>query len=200
MNYSTIKKIAINYSIDPSILEAVLQVEASGEGFFKDWNGLKRIKIQFEPHIFVRYLNKKGVQARLQRLEDGGYSVFVNGKLILKNKVDRQYKEWEAFNVASKIDSEVAMMATSWGLGQIMGFNHKLAGYDTVKEMVDCFKEDEEYQFLGMIEFIKSCNLLYKLKNLDWEGFARGYNGKHYAKYKYHTRLNNAYNKIKSRS
>lgn len=196
MNYSNVKKVAIKFDLDPKLIEALLIVETGGSGFFTDWNGLKRIKIQFEPHVFVRELKKRGFKARLTRAKSGMYSVIVNGKVILRNKVDRQFKEWEAFNAAWKISNECAMLSTSWGLGQIMGFNYKLAGFDSVDELVTISKKGEEYQLEAMICFIRNTKLLEKLKRKDWKGFARGYNGKYYYKYKYDTRLNDAYNRL----
>lgn len=196
-NYSSIKKVALTHDIDPNIIEALLLVETGGSGFFKDWNGRRRIKIQFEPHVFVRELKKIGVNARLRRARSGMYTVLVNEKVILRNKVDRQFKEWSAFNAAWEVDKTCTMLATSWGLGQIMGFNYKLAGFDSVDDMVTDFKKSEEVQLNAMLVFIQNTNLLGKLKRKDWKGFARGYNGKYYYKYKYDTRLNDAYNRAK---
>ncbi len=42
------------------------------------------------------------------------------------------------------IDPRVALEATSWGLGQIMGSNHVAAGYESAAEMVAAFLDSEE--------------------------------------------------------
>lgn len=198
INYTALSD---TFAIEPELLRAVVLVEAGKSGFFIDWNGDKRIKIQFEPHIFVRVLKRRGVKARLFRA--GRFrSVYVDGKFILMNKVDRQKKEWDAFNKAWKVDKEVTMLSTSYGLGQIMGFNYKLAGYDTVGQMLDHFKESEHNQIQGMIAFmqnrkVRGVSLLQMLKNKDFQSFARYYNGPGYKKYNYDTRIENAYKKFK---
>jgi len=44
-----------------------------------------------------------------------------------------------------------------------------------------------------MMRYIKKARLISKLQNHDWAGFARAYNGPAYARYKYHTKMQNAY-------
>jgi hypothetical protein len=134
---------------------AVQAVEAAGSGF-DQVTGL--IKIQFEPYYFRTYTG-----------------------IRVANGVEKQAAEWQAFNEAAKINAHAAMMSTSWGLGQIMGFNHKAAGYDTVEKMVDAFKVSEYNQMLGMLNFI--CNdarLVKAIHAKDWNTFARIYNGPGY--------------------
>ena len=103
---------------------------------------------------------------------------------------DAVYAEIEA---AYEMRSEAALMATSWGLGQIMGSNFKMTGSASVEEMVNQAMESEVNQLHHMIGFIKSSGLIDKLKALDWAGFAKGYNGPAYAKNAYDTKLAGAY-------
>ena len=44
-----------------------------------------------------------------------------------------QSSEWDAFHVAAALDANAAKRSISMGLPQIMGFNHKRIGYDTVE-------------------------------------------------------------------
>lgn len=159
--------LADRFGIELRALKAVLKVESSGSGFGK--NG--KVKIQFEPYHFKKYTG-----------------------IRIQNGVENQKAEYEAYFKAVEIDLQSAMLSTSWGLGQIMGFNYKAAGYKLLDNMVLSFNASEYYQLKGMLNFIKSNKKLYKaLKNKDWATFARYYNGKYYARFKYDTRLAEAY-------
>lgn len=162
--------LAKQYKLEYKSVNAVYSVESSGSGFDPK-TGL--IKIQFEPHWFERYTKTK-----------------------ILNGVEGQAKEWAAFNLAAKSDLHSAIMATSWGLGQVMGFNHKAAGYITPEAMVDAFKESEYNQLKGMLEFIKANPKMFAaLQAKDWATFAYYYNGKEYKEFKYDIRLATAYAK-----
>lgn len=199
MDKSIIKRIAKQLYLEPALVHAVVDVEANGDGFFTDWEGNERIKIQFEPHVFFRELKKRGRKVRKTKI-GSYYYIYVDGFFVLKNKVDKQYKEYDAFNKAFRIDPEATMLSTSWGLGQVMGFNHRVAGFSTVGEMVTAFRKSEHAQLLGMMNFIKNTRLnnvrlITHLHNRDWPQFAKGYNGKYYKRYNYDVRLERAYQK-----
>lgn len=158
------------YKLEYKAVNAVYTVESSGSGFDPN-TGL--IKIQFEPHWFEKYTKTK-----------------------IMNGVEGQPKEWAAFEEAAKSDLHSAIMSTSWGLGQVMGFNHKSAGYITPEAMVDAFKESEYNQLKGMLEFIKNTPSMFAaLQAKDWAIFAKFYNGPLYKNFNYDTRLAAAYAK-----
>ncbi len=144
--------------IEENALLAFILVESSGKGF----NG-KRLVIQFEPHKFEVYDNSG------------------QGTIWPHNKIDIQSKEWEAFNEAFKINPEAAMLSTSIGLPQIMGFHWKRLGYRSVGDMWDDFKVGELNQIKALIRFIETDS---RLKNAliskDWHSVASIYNGKFY--------------------
>lgn len=165
---STVAKIA---GYDPAAVRAVLAVETGGRGFDAKTG---KILIQFEPHWFRRYTKHK-----------------------IANEVSAQPLEWRAFNQAFRLNPTAAMLSTSWGLGQIMGFNHAAAGFATVDAMVDSFKESEANQLRGMLRFIRSKRALHKsLLDKDWRTFAHFYNGPAYAVHNYHGKLAAAYQRI----
>ena len=85
----------------------------------------------------------------------------------------------------------------SWGIGQVMGFNHKVAGFDTVNALVKNMVKDENAQLLAMANFIKGNNLAGALQRTNWVSFARGYNGRDFKKNEYDTRLAAAHTKYK---
>lgn len=175
-------RMARDLRLTEDIVRAVVEVEAAGSGF--DDHG--RIRMLFEPHVFWREL---GEGQQRSRAETAGVA----------------YQKWGAapypldsyprLERAMAIDRGDALRSASWGLGQIMGFNHKIAGYPTVESMVEDFRDDEERHLAAMLRFIRSEGLDDDLRELRWEGFARGYNGAGYAKNGYHLKLAAAYRK-----
>lgn len=98
-------------------IHAVLDVEARGSGF--DRQG--RPKMLFEPHIFHRML--KGEEREKA----------INLALAYP-RWKRSYPKdsYPRLKEAMKINPEAALKSASWGLGQVMGFNHGAAGFSTV--------------------------------------------------------------------
>lgn len=162
-------------------LRAVIEVETRGGGF--DVHG--RPKMLFEPHVFYRELS--GAE-REEAVRLG---------LAYRRWGERRYPRdsYPRLIQAMGINVDAALRSASWGLGQIMGFNHQMAGYLSAKEMVDGFLDDEEVHLAAMVEFIISCGLDDDLRREDWRGFARGYNGSGYAKHGYHTKLKASFGK-----
>lgn len=166
-----LKDMANEFSLERALVKTVIQVEAAGTGF-DDATGL--IKIQFEPYYFQKYTRTK-----------------------ILNGVELQPAEWAAYKKAEAIDAEKAMMSTSWGTGQVMGFNFAEAGFATVQQMVSVFKLSEYYQVRGMLLYIKANPVMYKaLVSHDWALFAEHYNGPKYAINKYDIKLKAAYLKF----
>lgn len=102
--------------------------------------------------------------------------------------------EYKRFWEAAQLNAEAAFKATSWGMFQIMGFNHKLAGYDSAQAMVESFKQGESFQLDAFMTFISSVKhkgklLIQWLREKNWAMFAEGYNGAGYAANKYDTKL-----------
>lgn len=162
-------------------IHAFLDVETKGNGF--DDRG--RPVILFERHIFHKYVpaakRAAAVAAGLANKTPGGYG-----------KASDQYPKLLR---AMDIDETAALMSCSWGLGQVMGFNHKAAGYPTVHAFVEAMKDDEELQLKAAIDFIKANKLDDELRRHDWAGFAFGYNGKNYKINDYDTKLADAFRK-----
>ena len=100
---------------------------------------------------------------------------------------------------AMEIDEKAALESCSWGRGQIMGFNHRLAGYPTVYAMVEAFKRSESEQLRGMVRFIKASGLVGPLKAGNARAFARGYNGRNYARGNYHGKIDAAWARWRER-
>lgn len=173
--------LADKYDLDEALIRAVNQVEAKGRGLTSSG----AVIALYEPHIAWRYSSgttRKNLEKAGLAYEKWGAAKYPKSSYP---RIDR------AAQIAGE---ELAATATSWGLGQIMGFNHKAAGYPTAVAMVKAFAESEAKQLEGMISFIKANPaMLAALKAKDWHGFARRYNGSGYQKNGYHLKLRNAY-------
>lgn len=177
---SDLPRIGATIGVGEDEVHAFLDVEARGSGF--DSKG--RPKMLFEPHIFYRELSG----AKRDRAVKAGLAYPRWKRNYPKDSYPRLAR-------AMAIDENAALRSASWGIGQIMGFNCKLAGYRNAREMVTAFLDSEAAQLEACIEFIKSNRLDDDLRNHDWRGFARGYNGAGYAKNDYHNKLRRAYEK-----
>lgn len=95
---------------------------------------------------------------------------------------------------------EPALKSASWGMGQIMGFNHQLVGYAAAVAMVDAMKAGEDAQLAAMAAFLHKNGLDQALVKRDWVAFARGYNGPQYWKNHYDVKLEQQYARFSSGS
>jgi len=163
-------------------IHAVLAVETAGGGFDK----LGRPRMLFEPHVFNREL-APGLKLTAAQGQGLAYPKWGTKPYPADS--------YGAFERAFRIDPAAALRSASWGIGQIMGFNHKAAGYASAGDMVAAFCESEKAQLDAMISFIVSEGLDDDLRRHDWSGFARGYNGAGYATHGYHMKLAAAFAK-----
>jgi hypothetical protein len=158
-------------------LLAVVTVETSGCGFLTD----RRPMILFERHIFSKQTKSKfDAQAPdISNPTPGGYS---GGAA-----------EYTRLAKAVQLDRTAALNSSSWGIGQIMGFNFAQAGYKDVETMVRKNMEAEDEQLTAMANFLKSSGLDRPLAAQDWASFARGYNGPNFSRNLYDSKLAAAY-------
>ena len=156
---------------------AVLAVETKGFGFLSD----RRPQILFERHIFHKRTNGRhdAGNADVSNAAAGGY---VGGA-----------GEYLRLQKAIALDRDAALQSASWGVGQVMGFNHGIAGFSSVTAMVDAMVRDENAQLLAVANFIKNKKLSSALQRQDWRAFAAGYNGADFARNHYDTKLAEAH-------
>lgn len=166
---------------DAASIWTVISVETSGVGFLAD----KRPKILFERHIFSRQTGGKYDESNpdISNPSPGGYGA--SGA-----------HQHERLQAAIALDREAALKSASWGLGQIMGFNYQSAGFQDVEEMVSGMKDSENSQLMAMMNFMNGNRLDVFLREKDWAGFARGYNGPNYAINQYDVKLASFYEKF----
>jgi len=183
-----ILQVANEEDLDPAAIKAVIKVESRGTGFYED----RRPLILFEGHILWRELKKVGIDpAKHQKgNEDILYPRWT--KSHYTGRADGEYKRLEK---AKKIHEDAALRSASWGMFQIMGFNHESSGFDQVKGFVDTMHANEYEQIKAFINFLHSENIYQYLKNKDWAGFARRYNGPAFRKNEYDTKLQVAFDK-----
>jgi hypothetical protein len=179
--------VANELGVEEAALRAVLSVETGGSGF--DVAG--RPKALFERHIFYRLLNSQPDKQSAAVSAGLAYSKW--GEHPYPRGSDSVYAE---INAACEIDLECALGATSWGLGQIMGNNHRMVGFASAQDMVEAAKDSEINQLRQMAAFIRAAGLLDELQRKDWAGFAKGYNGPAFAQNQYDAKLAAAFERF----
>lgn len=186
---SIIEKLAEQFSIEPALLLTVQLVEVgeSNRGFFGDGRPI----VLFEGHIMYRELkNAFGKVFADQKAEEYPSIVY---KRWDKSKYEGGVKEWDRLELASSIDESCAYMSTSWGMFQIMGFNYSSCGCSCIHEFVYKMSKSWLDQFKLGLHFMYNTGCLKLLKEHDWEGFARKYNGPGFKVNAYDQKLKNAY-------
>jgi len=157
---------------------AVIQVESSGAGYLED----RRPKILFERHLFHRATGGSFdlTHPDISDPKRGGYGA--GGA-----------HQYDRLAEAIDLDRDAALASASWGLGQVLGSNFRIAGFADVEDLVAKMVRSERHQLLGMIHFIKSNNLGVHLRNENWLAFALGYNGQAAEEQGYPTKLQSAF-------
>ncbi len=191
LSANDIQLAAEKLEVEVAAIKAVIAIESLGKGFYQDG----RPVILFEGHIFYSLLKQKGkdVIALAKRFPT----------IIYPNWVRTFYKkgaeEYTRLDLAQTIDQELALKSASYGLFQIMGFNHHVCGYDTVQSFVADMKQSEGKQLAAFMNFIKNRKtqgndtLASLLQQKNWARFAFFYNGPGYKKNNYDVKLEEAY-------
>jgi len=176
--------IAKDLGVETAAFRAVITIEAAGSGF----DYMKRPKALFERHKFYHQLQDS--PEALKDAVDAGLAYPTWGEKPYPKGSDAVYAE---IDHAVSIAPIPALLSTSWGLGQIMGSNFKMAGCESVEKMVEEAKDSEAGQLRQMASYIRSAGLIPALKDKNWAAFARGYNGAGYAQNHYDVKLEAAY-------
>jgi hypothetical protein len=182
-----LQAMANQLAIDPGVTVAVLAVESGGRAFGPDG----RMIIRFENHIFhsrwgehhpdafARHFtfnpSRRWTDHRWRPAPDQAWRSFHG----------TQNGEWEVFDFARTLDDTAARLSISMGGPQIMGFNYAAVGHASVQGMFDAFAASERNQVVGFFDFVRSRGqaAIQALQSLDFNGFARFYNGSGQAEY-----------------
>lgn len=176
--------------IEVATIKAVQEVESRGRrGFLPSG----RPPILFEGHIFWKELKNRGIAPE---------SVQAGNEDIVHKQWTRSFylggeNEYDRLEKAMNLHEEAALASTSWGMFQIMGNNFAECGKRCVKDFVECMCHSEADQLMLFVAYLEKRKLQEYLRNKDWAGFARRYNGPAYAENKYDQQLEAAYNKYK---
>lgn len=186
-------------------IRAVWEVE-SGGGWFTDvradilaldgpggfLDGPHLPKILFEAHVFDRETG-----GRFRKSHPNLSSVKWNQSLYVGGM-----GEYERLYRAMQLDRTAALRSASVGGAQIMGFNHELAGFDTVDAFWEAMKTSERAHLDAFAAFIRNSGLLAALRQIstlhaDCVPFAKGYNGSGYWRHDppYNIRIARAFKK-----
>lgn len=187
-------------------IRAVWQVECSGKGWFTDvrgdilakdgpggfLDGPHLPKLLFEAHHFDR-LTRGRFRASHPNLSSAKWNraLYVGGP-----------GEWVRLHEAMKLDRNAALQSASYGGPQIMGFNHRLAGFGSVEAFVDAMKTSETAHLEAFATFIVNSGLVDELRRIsdraaDCAPFARGYNGRGFATHNYHGKIAAAHKRFR---
>lgn len=176
---------AASIGVPAAAVYAVYLVESNGRGFMDDG----RPVILFERHIMRRQLQYAGIptaqfertQPDIVNVNSGGYTRTSAGEHA---RLDR----------AVQINRVCALESASWGLFQLMGFNHARCGFPAIQAFVNAMYRSEAAQLDAFLTFVKADPaMLAAMRAQDWAEFARLYNGRNYAKNNYDTRLKDAF-------
>ncbi len=180
-------EVAKKHNIEPAMLKAFAVVESSGDGFLPDG----RPKILFEGHIFWRKLVIAGISP--QKYTAGNSDILY--EVWDKSKYKGGAWEYDRLEKAMKIHKTAALKSASWGMFQLMGFNHKVCGYEIVEAFVDAMYESEAKHLEAVINFLKNNNFLQLFADKNYKAIASRYNGPKFAENQYDVKLEKAYNK-----
>lgn len=201
---------AKSLGVEPACLQAVHEVEAKGDGFLPNGEPV----ILFERHIFYRKLREMNYASLAKKLSamcpelcqanSGGYGKTSQQHNRLQQAQELLLKALPSLDPAKPSDKTIiddvrdcALMACSWGIGQVMGMHWHELGYPTLQDFINDMYESEAKQLEAMCRFIKVNGLVDEMQRHDWATFARLYNGVAYRKNQYDTKLAAAYNKFK---
>ncbi len=172
--------------IPVSSMVAVIAAESSGKAFGEDG----RLIVRFENHLFYRFWGKDN-EAIFNRHfafdrsaaanEWKGHQFRTHGDGEFRGFHGNQSREWDVLTFARALDDSAALKSISMGAPQIMGFNYKSLGYESVQEMFERFSLSAHAQVLSLFDFVKgtaaTSRAIEALQTGDYLTFASIYNG-----------------------
>ena len=160
--------------VDVAVIKAVTAVEARGSGFIRNTD---LPAILFEGHWFHRFTRGKHANHHPHLSYPQWTKKYYKGG---RGEYDRLI---EAIGISD--DPDPALKSASWGLFQIMGFNHA-----DVRDFVNEMAVSEGAQLDAFVSFVAAQPAMADhLREKRWADFARRYNGPGYAQNKYDIKL-----------
>lgn len=150
-----------NLNADAAAVWSILQVESGKAGYLPD----RRPQILFE-------------RAQFHTRTQGAYDTTHPGiSASTWGGYTGGMGEYTRLGEAYDLDSTAALQSASWGIGQVMGFNHQVAGYASVTDFVGDMCASEALQLKAFENFLKNSGIAPHLASHDWNTVALKYNG-----------------------
>lgn len=174
-----------NGIVHPHIAEAVFRVESGGKAFASDG----RLVIRLELHQFRKYLGDNALfdtyfaydpqQGHLdQRWRRSPNDAWQPSHLGSRDFDANQRYEWEVFGFAAKFNRDAALLSSSMGSAQVMGFHYARIGYPSAEAMFTAFQRSADLQTVGFFNYCVSDPALFAaMQQGNWTEIARRYNG-----------------------
>lgn len=126
---------------DEAMVRAFAEVESRDAGFLESGEPV----ILFERHIFHRLTGGRfsGSHPDISSRRPGGY-----GRAGAHQHTRLQR--------AVELDRDAALKSASWGLFQIMGFNHSRAGFAKLQDFINAMFRSERAQLEAFVSFVLS--------------------------------------------
>ena len=188
------RKAAEKLGVETAVIKAVVEIEAgrSHNGFHAPGMPL----INFDLAMFKRAAARRSI--KLSKYSRSHREVFARPNA--RRYGSRQAAQHARLAGAMSIETTAAIDGTFWGMFQIGGFNWKKCGASSREDFVMRMSRSEHDQLDMFVNFVMSEGIDRFLRKKDWAGFARRYNGPSYKKRRYHTRMANAYKRIRKNS
>lgn len=171
--------------VSPAVLLAVAIVETDAVPF-AEFDGRREPLVRFEGHVFDRLL----APGRREAARAAGLASPRAG--AIPNPA-AQSARWRLLARAAAIDSDAAHAATSWGLGQVMGFHAEALGYESADALAADARESIDGQFRLVARFLRRGDVHHRLEAGDVEAFARAYNGPAFRRHAYDVKIARAF-------
>lgn len=176
--------VAEELGVETATIKAVVAIEAGIQmkGFWAPGVPV----INFDRKMYARFRSKAQSKAGAK------------GEQVPPGLTGYALREWTQLINARKVNAEGANLGTFWGMFQIGGFNYRKCGCESVDEFVRLMAYSELEQLELFAAFITNGGMLADLRNKNWAGFSRKYNGPGYARRGYHIKMAAAYKKYKA--
>lgn len=189
-----LEQAADEIELELALVQAVTEVESRGKGFLPSG----RPKILFEGHIFWKQLEKYEI--------DPAPHAAAHPTIVYPRWTKKHYRGGEAehdrLDVAKSIHVPAALCSASWGMFQIMGFNHAACGFDHVQDFVAAHETSEKEHLRAFLQFLRHTTdgdgrtLVELLRAHEWAAFASLYNGPGYRQNEYDVKLEQAFRRF----
>ncbi|NRH42686.1 N-acetylmuramidase domain-containing protein [Pseudomonas sp. MS15a(2019)] len=188
-----VREAAAELGCEPGLVYAIAKQESSHSSFI-EIDGEKIPSILYERHHFKRLARNESLESshqdiygppyrRAKKLKNGTY---IDTKTLQQVQLIDTYGpsgrfQYERLIRAYRLNEDAALQASSWGKFQIMGFNYKAAGYETVKDFTKAMSKGDGEHIKAFLRFAKrNATLLRGLRTRHFETIAQGHNGKNW--------------------